>query len=111
VACGGTLSASHGALSCADRAEPVGVTLTYDNGGFTQTCVSQVSVVDVSPPTASCVAATELGVVAWDQHFAWRIGGGDFTIDTPIPGAALDAGSTDNCGVDSLTLTRADTLG
>lgn len=112
VACGGTLSASPLQLGCADvGSEPIDVTLTYQNGAITQTCVSQVSVVDATPPTAKCIGASDLTVVAYDSHFAWRVGGGAVHTDTPITADVLDVGSTDNCGIVSRALTRTDTGG
>jgi hypothetical protein len=77
------------AFTCADIG-PITVTLTVeDNHGNTAQCTSTVTVEDNIAPTASCQPATV------------QLGAGGITT---LAASAMDAGSTDNCDLQSVTV-------
>ncbi|GGD92715.1 hypothetical protein GCM10011312_15660 [Planktosalinus lacus] len=94
ASCGAvTLSIDTTDFSCADIGEQL-VTLTVtDENGNTDSCTTTVTVEDSIAPTAVCVAP--------------------FTIQLDAGGAAgitaadIDGGSTDNCGIASMTLSQS----
>ena len=90
-ACGiATYTASQTTFGCGDvGVVPVTLTVT-DNNGNVSTCVANVTVEDNEAPIATCVAA--------GTQFALDANG-----DLIITGAMMDAGSTDDCGIASLT--------
>ena len=90
-ACGiASISASQTAFGCGDvGVVPVTLTVT-DNNGNVSTCVANVTVEDNEAPIAACVAGGT-------QFFL------DANGDLTMTGAMMDAGSTDNCGIASLS--------
>jgi len=66
------------------------VTLTVSDGEFSATCTTTITVVDNTAPTAICVEAINVSLAA----------DGTATITTDN----IDAGSFDNCGIQSLAL-------
>ena len=85
-----------GALNNGQTIESAGggvqVTLTVtDVNGNTSTCTANVTVQDVDPPVAACQDIT----VQLDENGQASITAGD-----------IDAGSTDNCGVESLAIDK-----
>ncbi len=83
-----SLTPSTTSFTCADIGAN-SVTLTVaDASANTSTCVSTVTVVDTTSPTATCQNIT-----------VYLDGAGNAT----ITGTDIDNGSTDNCGVSSLT--------
>ena len=90
-ACGiASISASQTAFGCGDvGVVPVTLTVT-DNNGNVSTCVANVTVEDNEAPIAACVAGGT-------QFFL------DANGDLTMTGAMMDAGSSDACGIASLT--------
>lgn len=87
-----TLSASQTSFTCADLgANNVTLTVT-DGNGNTDNCTAVVTITDPLAPTAVCQNIT-----------AFLDGAGNVTI-TP---ADLDNGSTDNCGIPTLSLSQS----
>ena len=85
---GVTLSASQTAFTCADLG-PVNVTLTVTDGNANSAnCVAVVTVIDTISPSAVC-----------QNINAYLDGAGNVTIIA----ADIDGGSTDNCGVVTLS--------
>ncbi|AJR04929.1 beta strand repeat-containing protein [Siansivirga zeaxanthinifaciens] len=93
-ACGTiTLSASKTSFSCADvGANQVTLTVTDDSGN-TDTCTATVTVQDNVPPTALC------------QNVTIQL---DATGNASVTPAQVDNGSSDNCAVDTITLSQTD---
>ncbi len=89
-ACGiATLVASPNTFDCTDIG-PNTVTLTVtDNNGNFNTCTAVVTVQDVTPPTAIC------------QDITVQL---DATGNVTITGADVDDGSSDACGIASITV-------
>ena len=90
-ACGiASISASQTAFGCGDvGVVPVTLTVT-DNNGNVSTCVANVTVQDNEAPIAACVAGGT-------QFFL------DANGDLTMTGAMMDAGSSDACGIASLS--------
>jgi hypothetical protein len=87
-----TLSASKTSFGCADLG-PKAVTLTVtDSSGNTASCVATVTVVDSTAPTVLCQAVT------------LSLNG---TGNATLTGAQMDAGSSDNCGITSLSVSQS----
>jgi hypothetical protein len=87
-----SLSVSPSTFDCNDTGAPVNVTLTVtDNNGNPGTCTADVTVQDVTPPTALCQFATvQLGA------------GGTATVTA----ANIDGGSIDACSGTGTALSR-----
>lgn len=86
-----SLAVNTNSFTCTDVGT-ASVTLTLsDNSGNTNTCIAQVNVVDATPPLAVCTGTT----VTLD-------GTGNGTL---LP-SQIDFGSSDNCSVDSLVLSK-----
>jgi hypothetical protein len=85
-----TLALSIDTFDCSDIGAPVAVTLTAtDTSGNTASCVAMVTVEDVIDPSAVCTDIT----VFLDASGMATIVAGD-----------IDAGSADNCAIDTLTV-------
>jgi hypothetical protein len=88
-ACGVTLAASLTSFTCANvGANSVVLTVTDPSGNFT-TCTSTVTVVDVTAPLAVC------------QDVTVQL---DATGNATVTGAMINNGSSDACGIASLTV-------
>jgi hypothetical protein len=86
--------ASPSVLTCSDIGTPVTVTVSvYDYKCRVATCTSDVTVEDAQDPTAVCQDIT----VSLDN----TSGAGSVTIS----GGDVDGGSTDDCGITSMTVT------
>ncbi len=85
-----TMTVSPDTFDCSDVGTPVSVTLTVtDESGNTDTCIALVTVEDNIDPTAVCLDITvEL----------------DASGDASITAGDIDLGSTDNCGIDTMSV-------
>ena len=88
-----SLSLSMNAFDCQDAGTTSSVTLTVmDPSGNTSTCSSQVTVVDSTAPVMACA---DISVYL------------DNTGNASITPTDVNAGSSDNCGIDTLTINRS----
>lgn len=93
--CGGPLtgfSFNPSGANCGDAGSTIPVTMTVSDGSNVNSCISNVTIMDTLPPVMSCIGT---GAFMLD-------GTGNLTLTT----GDIDAGTTDNCGIASLSLSQ-----